>query len=101
MPNTTTYGVEPDCEQACTLLLHYAADLFKSPTAQFRATRLTCSGPGVLPMGFSPGQVRYGFNVTKEIDIKMFFGVKGFITRLVVLAVGQALVSLHSPRALQ
>ena len=38
----------------------------------------------VLPMGFSPRQVRYGFSVTKEIDSKTFFGVKGFITRLVL-----------------
>ena len=33
----------------------------------------------VLPMGFSPGQVRCGFSVTKEIDSKTFFGVKGFV----------------------
>ena len=49
-------------------------------------------------MGFSLRQVRCEFNVTKEIDSKMFFGVKGFITRLVLLVVGQALASL--PRAL-
>ena len=33
-------------------------------------------------MGFSPGQVRYGFSVTKEIDSKMFFGVKGLYPTL-------------------
>ena len=49
-------------------------------------------------MGFSPGQVRYGFNVTK--DSKTFFGVKGFITQLVLLAVSQALASLPPPKAL-
>ena len=50
-------------------------------------------------MGFSPGQVHYGFSVTKEIDSKTFFGVKEFITQLVLLAVGQALASLPLPRA--
>ena len=40
-------------------------------------------------MGFSSGQDLYGVNVTKEIDSKMFFGVKGFITRLVLPAVGR------------
>ena len=33
-------------------------------------------------MGFSLGQVRYGFSVTKEIDSKMFFGVKGLYPTL-------------------
>ena len=45
-------------------------------------------------MGSNPGQVRYGFSVTKEIDSKTFFEVKGFITWLVLLVVGQALPSL-------
>ena len=35
----------------------------------------------VLPKGFSPGQVRYGFSVTK-IDSKIFFGVKGLYPTL-------------------
>ena len=50
-------------------------------------------------MGFSPRQVRYGFNMTKEIDSKTF-GVKGFITQLVLLAVARALASRPPPRAL-
>ena len=54
----------------------------------------------VLPMDFRPGQVLYGFNVTKEIDSKTFFGVKGFITRLVLPVVDGALASLTLPRAL-
>ena len=33
-------------------------------------------------MGFSPGQVRYGFSVTKEIDSRTFFGVKGLHSTL-------------------
>ena len=36
-------------------------------------------------MGLSSGQVRYGFDVTKEIHSKTFFAVKGFITRFVLL----------------
>ena len=51
-------------------------------------------------MGFSPGQVCYGFSVTKEIDSKTFFGVKGFNIWIILLAVGRALASLPPHRAL-
>ena len=56
--------------------------------------------PIVLLMGFSPVQVCYEFSVTKEIDSRTFFGVKGFITQLVLLVVDRALASLPLPRAL-
>ena len=36
----------------------------------------------VLPVGFSPGQVCYGFDVTKETDSKMLFGLKGLYPTL-------------------
>ena len=51
----------------------------------------------VLPMGFSPRQVHYVFNVTKEIDGKTFLGWKGY-TQLYFQVAGQSLES-HSLRA--
>ena len=53
--------------------------------------------PGVLPMGFSPRQVHYGFSVTKEIDSKTFSGRKGYM-QLYFQVAGQSLKS-HSLRA--
>ena len=38
--------------------------------------------PTVLPMSFSPGQVHYGFSVTKEINSKTFLGWKGLLPGL-------------------
>ena len=51
----------------------------------------------VLPMGFSPRQVRYGFSVTKEMTVEHSWGER-VIPNFISTVVGQSLKS-HSLRA--
>ena len=53
--------------------------------------------PTVLPMGFSPGQVHYGFNVTKEMTVEHSSGVR-VVPNFISTVAGQSLKS-HSLRA--
>ena len=55
------------------------------------------SQSSVLPMGFSPGQVHYGFHVTKEITVECSWGER-VIPNFIFTVAGQSLES-HPLRA--